>query len=84
MKTIIKTSEGDLRKAITTLQSAHRLKGEEGIEANDIYEIAGVSLLLWSRLWEGADSRGKGHAYKGYHNSAECSQTEGRRGHRSE
>lgn len=42
VQAIIKTSEGDLRKAITTLQSAHRLKGEEGIEVVDVYEIAGV------------------------------------------
>ncbi|XP_072034729.1 replication factor C subunit 4-like [Amphiura filiformis] len=42
VQAIIKTSEGDLRKAITTLQSAHRLKGEEGIQVKDIYEIAGV------------------------------------------
>lgn len=37
------TSEGDLRKAITYLQSAARLKGEEEITKKDIYEIAGVS-----------------------------------------
>jgi replication factor C subunit 2/4 len=37
------TSEGDMRKAITFLQSAGRLKGEEGVTKADIYEIAGVS-----------------------------------------
>ena len=31
-----------LFKAITYLQSAYRLKGEEAVEANDITEIAGV------------------------------------------
>ncbi|CAG2236966.1 RFC2_4 [Mytilus edulis] len=36
------TSEGDLRKAITYLQSAARLKGEDEINKQDIYEIAGV------------------------------------------
>ena len=39
---LIKASEGDLRKAITYLQSAHRLKGDDGITENDIFEIAGV------------------------------------------
>jgi len=29
-------------KAITYLQSAYRLKGDEAVEANDITEIAGV------------------------------------------
>ncbi|KAK3749957.1 hypothetical protein QZH41_013870, partial [Actinostola sp. cb2023] len=42
---IIKTSEGDMRKAITFLQSAHRLKGDSGICAEDIVEIAGVSSI---------------------------------------
>jgi len=39
---LVETSEGDLRKAITTLQSSARLKGEEGISKNDVYEISGV------------------------------------------
>ncbi|XP_031557486.1 replication factor C subunit 4-like [Actinia tenebrosa] len=39
---IIKTSEGDMRKAITFLQSAHRLKSDAGICAKDIIDIAGV------------------------------------------
>ena len=41
---IIKTSEGDLRKAITSLQSVARLKagtGQEIVE-EDVYEITGV------------------------------------------
>ncbi|XP_073255287.1 replication factor C subunit 4-like [Porites lutea] len=39
---LIKISEGDMRKAITYLQSASRLKGDDIIEAHDITEIAGV------------------------------------------
>jgi len=39
---LIKISEGDMRKAITYLQSAYRLKGEDTVEADDITEIAGV------------------------------------------
>ncbi|XP_023323635.1 replication factor C subunit 4 [Eurytemora carolleeae] len=39
---IILTSEGDLRKAITTLQSCSRLKGEKEICQEDVYEISGV------------------------------------------
>ncbi|KAK2573546.1 Replication factor C subunit 4 [Acropora cervicornis] len=39
---LIKISEGDMRKAITYLQSAYRLKGEDTVEAKDITEIAGV------------------------------------------
>ncbi|XP_070538431.1 replication factor C subunit 4-like [Ptychodera flava] len=42
IKALVTTSEGDLRKAITYLQSAHRLKSEEGISENDVYEIAGI------------------------------------------
>jgi replication factor C subunit 2/4 len=42
MDILIETSEGDLRKAITSLQSAHRLKGSEGITKKDVYEITGV------------------------------------------
>jgi len=39
---ITKTSEGDLRKAITSLQSAARLKAGKEIEEEDVYEITGV------------------------------------------
>ncbi|KAK3583686.1 hypothetical protein CHS0354_021434 [Potamilus streckersoni] len=39
---LLDTSEGDLRKAITHLQSASRFKGEETITKDDIYDIAGV------------------------------------------
>ncbi|CAL1289570.1 unnamed protein product, partial [Larinioides sclopetarius] len=44
---IIDFSEGDLRKAITLLQSAHRLKGDEGITVNDIADISGVVPTKW-------------------------------------
>ena len=39
---IVLTSEGDLRKAITTLQSSARLKGDVEVGQEDVYEIAGV------------------------------------------
>lgn len=39
---LISTSEGDLRKAITSLQSAHRLKGRREILEEDVCEIVGV------------------------------------------
>lgn len=42
IKGFIYTSEGDLRKAITFLQSASRLKAEDTITKADVYEIAGV------------------------------------------
>lgn len=41
-KAIILTSEGDLRKAITSLQSCARLKGGEEVGQEDVYEISGV------------------------------------------
>ncbi|GFR07576.1 replication factor C subunit 4 [Trichonephila clavata] len=44
---VIDISEGDLRKAITLLQSAHRLKGEEGISVEDIADISGVVPNKW-------------------------------------
>ncbi|KAG8200241.1 hypothetical protein JTE90_025017 [Oedothorax gibbosus] len=44
---VIDFSEGDLRKAITLLQSAHRLKGEESITENDIADISGVVPMKW-------------------------------------
>lgn len=40
---VISASQGDLRKAITLLQSASHLKGSEEITGQDILEIAGVS-----------------------------------------
>ena len=42
---IRKVSGGDLRKAITYLQSAARLKKDQPIEKQDIFDIAGVSNL---------------------------------------
>lgn len=39
---LIECSEGDLRKAITYLQCAAKLKIKEVIKSSDIYEIAGV------------------------------------------
>ena len=39
---IVEVSEGDLRKAITFLQSVSRLKGSEDVTEGDILEIAGV------------------------------------------
>jgi len=44
LSALLYTSEGDLRKAITFLQSASRLKAEDIITQADIYNIAGVSL----------------------------------------
>jgi len=43
--TLLETSEGDMRKAITTLQSAARLKGKDGVTKADIVEVAGVIAL---------------------------------------
>jgi len=42
---VLETSEGDMRKAITTLQSAARLKGKDGVTKADIVEVAGVIAL---------------------------------------
>lgn len=39
---IIETSDGDMRKATTFLQSGYRLKGDEEVNEKDIMEIAGV------------------------------------------
>lgn len=39
---VISASEGDMRKAITYLQSAYRLKCEDQITVKDIVEMAGV------------------------------------------
>jgi len=41
IEAIIKTSEGDLRKAITTLQSCYRLKGGSQVDQEDVFEISG-------------------------------------------
>ncbi|XP_061170521.1 replication factor C subunit 4-like [Saccostrea echinata] len=42
IQALMDTSEGDMRKAITYLQSAARLKGDEEVTQGDVYEIAGV------------------------------------------
>ena len=42
LEAAISTSEGDLRKAITSLQSCARLKAGEVIVEEDVYEITGV------------------------------------------
>ncbi|PIK40899.1 putative replication factor C subunit 4 [Apostichopus japonicus] len=42
MKAIILHTEGDLRKAITYLQSAQKLQSDDGISLEEIKEIAGV------------------------------------------
>lgn len=39
---LLETSEGDMRKAITTLQSSARLRGKDGVTKADIVEVAGV------------------------------------------
>ena len=50
VEAIISTSEGDLRKAITSLQSCARLKSSEEVNEEDVYEITGV---IPSRYIEG-------------------------------
>ncbi|XP_054710556.1 replication factor C subunit 4-like [Uloborus diversus] len=47
LEAIIEFSEGDLRKAITLLQSAYRLKGDEGITVSDIADISGAVPSKW-------------------------------------
>ena len=47
MEALIYTSEGDMRKAITTLQSVARLKGEEPITKQDVYDVAGVGVSAY-------------------------------------
>lgn len=42
IKALLATSEGDMRKAITTLQSTARLKGDERITKQDVIDVAGV------------------------------------------
>lgn len=42
MDSLVKCSEGDLRKAVTFLQTAHRLRGEDGVTIDDVLEITGV------------------------------------------
>jgi replication factor C subunit 2/4 len=42
LSTIMNIAEGDMRKAITFLQCAYRLKGSDGVKEEDIIEIAAV------------------------------------------
>lgn len=43
LNALIKTTDGDLRRAITTLQSCHRLKGKNTVlKIRDIQEVSGV------------------------------------------
>lgn len=48
---IISASQGDLRKAITLLQSTSHLKGSEEVTAQDVIEIAGVSPMTTRLLY---------------------------------
>lgn len=59
MRALLETSEGDLRKAITTLQSCTRLKGGDGaVSGQDVYELSGVVPREWlDRLVEACASR---------------------------
>ncbi|XP_057301800.1 replication factor C subunit 4-like isoform X2 [Hydractinia symbiolongicarpus] len=72
---VIKASEGDMRKAITYLQSAHRLKLAETITTSDIIEMAGVipedvlkSLIetCYSGSFDKLDDEVKGMINEGY------------------
>ncbi|KFM59168.1 Replication factor C subunit 4, partial [Stegodyphus mimosarum] len=47
LNAIIDFAEGDLRKAITLLQSSHRLKGDEGVTIADIADISGAVPVKW-------------------------------------
>lgn len=47
LQTLIDTSGGDLRRAITCLQSCARLKGAEGIMMEDVLEVTGVIPNMW-------------------------------------
>lgn len=42
MHSLVTCSEGDLRKSMTFLHTAYRLKGEEGISQKDVLEITAV------------------------------------------
>jgi len=46
IKTVVSVSGGDLRKAITTLQSLSTLYGEKKVDENAIVEVAGVRCLF--------------------------------------
>jgi len=72
---LITTSEGDMRKAITFLQSVHRLKAGEEISCDDVIEMAGIvpdelldSLVNTCNLgsYEKLDANVKSIIMKGY------------------
>ena len=47
LKTLVKTSDGDLRRAITSLQSCVRLKGiDKVLTVDDVREVSGVWTLI--------------------------------------
>ncbi len=49
----MRVSGGDMRKAITYLQSAARLRGEDTVTEEDIREISGVSSVVHKLfIWE--------------------------------
>uniref|UniRef100_K1Q6V6 Replication factor C subunit 4 n=1 Tax=Magallana gigas TaxID=29159 RepID=K1Q6V6_MAGGI len=47
IKALIDSSEGDMRKAITYLQSVARLKGDEEVSKADVFEIAGANTYIY-------------------------------------
>ncbi|XP_075223002.1 replication factor C subunit 4 [Lycorma delicatula] len=47
LRCLVETSGGDLRRAITCLQSSARLKGDEGITFEDVLEVTGVVPDRW-------------------------------------
>ena len=48
---VLETSEGDMRKAITTLQSAARLKGKDDVTKADVVEVAGVICFMHVKVF---------------------------------
>lgn len=47
LKLLVKNTGGDLRRAITTLQSCARIKEEgESITCQDVTEVAGVGIYI--------------------------------------
>lgn len=47
LNTLIKASGGDMRRAITSLQSCARLKSSGKITIDDVYEVAGIVPENW-------------------------------------
>ena len=46
LEMLLTSCEGDLRKAITYLQSVARLRGSETVTRADVFDVAGVSWLV--------------------------------------